>query len=148
METPSITFDQPLWLKATGIIEEANLKIVCRLGGFHTMMSFLGSLGGMMRGSGLEDLFNEVYAEHSVPQLMSGKAVSCALCAHFLTEAALTSILLQLLLEEGSIDEEMLKALSEGCCKVQNQQEIDELVDSHVYQKVSDALSSLENSLR
>ena len=55
VETPCVTFDQPLWLKATGIIKEAKLDIFCRLGGFHTMMSFLGSIGELMKGSGLED---------------------------------------------------------------------------------------------
>ena len=69
-----------------------------RLGGFHMEMSFLGSLGGMMRGSGLEELLNEVYAEHSVPHLMSGKAVTRALLAQFLTGAALVSTLLQQLI--------------------------------------------------
>ena len=67
----SKTFDQPLWLKATGIINDANLNIVCRLGGFHTSMSFLGSVGNMMKVSGLEKLFAEVYAEHSVIHMMS-----------------------------------------------------------------------------
>ena len=43
--TPCVTFDQPLWLKATGIIKDQNLKIVWRLGGFHMLMSFLGSVG-------------------------------------------------------------------------------------------------------
>lgn len=41
---PRVTFDQPLWLKAVGIIAESGLKIVARLGGFHTVMSFLGSI--------------------------------------------------------------------------------------------------------
>ena len=68
-------FYQPLWLKATGIINDANLNI-CRLGGFHTLMSFLGSVGNMMKGSGLEELFAEVYAEHSVIHMMSGNAFS------------------------------------------------------------------------
>ena len=27
------------------------MNIVCRLGGFHTMMSFMGSIGSMMKGS-------------------------------------------------------------------------------------------------
>ena len=31
-----------------GIIEEEQLPIVCRLGGFHTFMSFLGSVGVLM----------------------------------------------------------------------------------------------------
>ena len=49
VETPCVTFDQALcvWLKATGIIEEA-MGIFCRLGGFHIMMSFLGSIGELM----------------------------------------------------------------------------------------------------
>lgn len=62
VKAPCITFDQPLWLKATAIIQNENLPIVCRLGGFHTPMSFLESICKMMEGSGLEDLFSEVYA--------------------------------------------------------------------------------------
>ena len=42
--TPSITFDQPLWLKATEIVIEKSLNIVVHLGGFHTLMSFSGSI--------------------------------------------------------------------------------------------------------
>ena len=38
--TAYITFNQPLWLKAVEIITERSLRIVCTLGGFHTMMSF------------------------------------------------------------------------------------------------------------
>ena len=57
-----VTFDQPLWLKACGIIEEAGLDIVARLGGFHTLMSYLGAIGKVMKGSGIEELFNKVYA--------------------------------------------------------------------------------------
>ena len=60
IQVPSITFDQPIWLKASGIIEESKLNIVCRLGGFHTMMSFMGSIGVLVKGSGLEGLFAEV----------------------------------------------------------------------------------------
>ena len=51
--TPCITFDQPLWLKAVAIITERSLKILCRLGGFHTLMSYLGSIGNAMKGSGI-----------------------------------------------------------------------------------------------
>ena len=52
--TPCITFDQPLWIKAVEITKNKSLNVVCRLGGFHIMMSFLGSIGSMMKGSGLE----------------------------------------------------------------------------------------------
>ena len=39
--TPCITFDQPLWEKAMGIIKEKNLSMVYRLGGFHTLISYI-----------------------------------------------------------------------------------------------------------
>ena len=98
---PCVTFDQPFWLKATGIIKDANLDIVCRLGGFHILMSFLGSLGGIMKGSGLEELFGEVYAENSVVHIIAaGEAVSRALRAHFLTESALMT----LIVDKGIVD--------------------------------------------
>ena len=64
--TPCITFDQPLWLKATDIIKAKSMKIVCRLGGFHTMMSFMGSIGSMMKGSGLEEALEMVYGPNAV----------------------------------------------------------------------------------
>ena len=55
--TPIITFDQPLWWKSLQVIEgqpeNSPLRsIVLRLGGFHTEMSFIGSIG-LMAGSGL-----------------------------------------------------------------------------------------------
>ena len=71
--TPCINFDQPLWQKATGIIKIENVIVVCRLGGFHTFISLMGSIENMMAGSGLKGLL-EVYAENTVPPLLSGKA--------------------------------------------------------------------------
>ena len=63
---PCITFDQPLFLKAMCIIKAEKLPVVCRLGGFHTLMSFLGSIGVLMQGSWLKEVFEEVYARNSV----------------------------------------------------------------------------------
>ena len=94
VEVRSVTFDQLLWQKSVGIIDEANLRIVFRLSGFHMMMSFLGSIGNLMKGSGIEDLFIEVYAENSVNHILLGKAVSRALRTHFLTEAVVVTFLL------------------------------------------------------
>ena len=84
---PCVTFDQPLWLKATKIIQEKGLPIVCRLRGFHTLMSFLGSMGTIMKGSGLAESFETVYGEPTVRQMFAGKAVSRDFRGHFLVEA-------------------------------------------------------------
>ena len=56
--TPVLTFDQPLWWKATTIVasvkEDDDIKsVVLMLGGFHTRMSFLGCIGHLMGGSSL-----------------------------------------------------------------------------------------------
>lgn len=92
--TPCVTFDQPLWIKAIEIIKSKSLNIVCRLGGFHTMMSFVGSIGQMMKGSGLEEALETVYGPNAVNHMMSGKAISRALRGHFLVEAALVNKLI------------------------------------------------------
>ena len=62
--TPVIAFDQPLWIKAFEIIEAKSLNIVCMLGGFHLLMSFLGSIGEVMKESVLEEAMEQVYAEN------------------------------------------------------------------------------------
>ena len=56
-------------------------------------MSYLGSIGQIMTGSGLAEL-SEVYAEGSVIHMLSGHAFYCALRAHILTSAALFGILM------------------------------------------------------
>ncbi len=57
------------------------MDIVCRLGGF------MGSVGTMMRGSGLEEALGTVYGSNAVSHMI-------ALRGHFLVEAALTNKLL------------------------------------------------------
>ena len=78
------------------LVSLAQLNIVCRLGGFHTMMSFLGSLGKLMKGFGFETLLAEVYADNTINiHIISGKVISRALRAHFLVEAALMLLILE-----------------------------------------------------
>lgn len=68
-------------------------KIVLRLGGFHTLMSFLGSLGHLMGGSGLRELMETVYAPNACDHILSGKAISRAVRAHLLVDGALNALL-------------------------------------------------------
>lgn len=56
-----------------------------RLGGFHTLMAYLGAIGYIMRGSGLEDLWATVYAKNSIEEMLNGKAYKRAIRAHMLT---------------------------------------------------------------
>ena len=97
--SPVLTFDQPLYWKALQISfsEDDNSplrSIVLRLGGLHTEMSFLGAIGTIMNGSGLEDLLELIYAKNTVPHILSGKAISRAVRGHLIIDAALNILLL------------------------------------------------------
>ncbi len=54
----------------------------------------MDSIGSMMKGSGLEEALERAYGPNAVTQMMSGKAISRALCRHFLIEAALVNKLI------------------------------------------------------
>ena len=95
--TACITFDQPLWLKALDITIAKKLPVVCRLGGFHTLMSFLGSIGKLMAGSGLSSVLECVYGKNAVEHILSGKAISRAIRGHLLVDAALHMNLIDIL---------------------------------------------------
>ena len=64
------------------------MHVVCTLGGFHTMMSFLGSIGSMMKGSGLEEALVTVYGLNAVTHMITGKTTWCG---HFLLQATLVN---------------------------------------------------------
>ena len=95
METAVVTFDQPLWLKATEIVRSKDLPIVLILGGFHTMISYMGSIGVIMKGSGIHESLETIYGSNAADHILSGKAVSRAVRAHFRTEAVLKKLLLE-----------------------------------------------------
>ena len=96
--TPVITFDQPLWWKAQTILAseppESELhSLVIRLGGFHAAMSFLGCIGHVMSGSGLQELLEVVYSPNTVTHMLNGKAMARAVRGHLLVDSALNAML-------------------------------------------------------
>ena len=92
-----LTFDQQLYWIALMVIEDQPAscrlrRIVLLLGGFHTEMSLLGAIGTIMDGFSLKEMLTQVYAEASVDQMLSGKAVARAVRGHFLIDSALSVI--------------------------------------------------------
>ena len=59
------------------------------------LMSFLGSMGAVMKCSGLEEALSTIYGTNTVDHIFSGKAISKAIRAHILVESALTTKLLR-----------------------------------------------------
>jgi len=101
-----ITFDQPLYVKALDVVFKAQLDVVVRLGGFHTMMSYMGSVGHIMRGSGIEDILLLLFGENTIEYVLSGKAYAKAIRSHFLIQTALKQLLLQYLSNTNAEDDD------------------------------------------
>ncbi|CAG9823916.1 unnamed protein product [Phaedon cochleariae] len=95
-----VTFDQPLYMKAREIVAAAGpdsllSKCIVRLGGFHLLMSYIGCIGYLMNGSGLQDLMCTIYAPISVEKMLQGKAFARAVRALLLIHRALANMILE-----------------------------------------------------
>ena len=66
VDVPCIAFDQPLCYKTTKIMNDKDLNMICRLSGFNTLMSLLGSIVNYMAGSGIEQALALVYAPNTI----------------------------------------------------------------------------------
>ena len=139
--TPCVTFDQPLWAKATAIIEEQQLNMVCRLGGFHLLCSFLGSIGTLIGGSGLVDILELIFAPNVIQHIISGKAYARALRGHFLIYAALQKLIFEDMVHQNLVTAEELDSLA---CFRENE---DGLQVQGLAKKVEDALMSWKESM-
>ena len=91
---PVVTFDQPLWLKAMMIKKKSSLPITILLGNFHKQMSFLGSIGYVMKNSGILELLSTAYAPNSDKQMLEGKQYERAMRGHDLLTTSLKKIIL------------------------------------------------------
>ena len=139
--TPVLTFDQPLWMKAQRIIDAepsaSRIKnIVLRQGGFHMEISFLGSIGHIMTETGLKDLFSVVYAENTVPHMLSGKAIARAIRAHTLVELALHALIAADIFEINRPDN--------NAVDVNDEDSIDQANARHNRDERSDAIITLD----
>ena len=145
--TPVVTFDQPLWLKSAEIIAAKSMKIVNILGGFHLMMSFLGSMGEVIKRTGLSEAFETIYETNTVVHIMSEKTIAGAIRGHFLIEAALVTKLLSKV--EASTLQQITDILPDIEQALQNSYEdgLIELESSKIFIQASSQLSHIKQSL-
>ena len=71
------------------------MEIFVCLGGFHQLMSFLGSIGSLMEGSGLRRALETVYVPLTVGHMMTGKAYTRAVRGHRMSASAVLLLLLE-----------------------------------------------------
>jgi hypothetical protein len=70
-------------------------NILIRLGDFHTLMLFLGTISQLLCGSEIEETLKTIYAENTVSHMLTGKAYSRTVRGYILLSSVLTSMLLQ-----------------------------------------------------
>ncbi|KAJ8867215.1 hypothetical protein PR048_031010 [Dryococelus australis] len=87
-------------------------SVVVRLGGFHLLVSFLGSIGYVMNGGGIEELWETVYARNSIPHMLTGHAFSRAVRTHILTAAALIKLIIHTNPDSTDMCDNLLKLRS------------------------------------
>lgn len=146
-KTCVVTFDQPLYIKAKEIVANCQgtdlSNVVVRLGGFHLLMSFLGSIGMIMSGSGLKELLSTIYAENSIDKMLSGH--SRAVRAHNLVSLSLANEIvktIQLTEEEKSITEDIISNSDRSAILTTNENEQFQTLMT----KFTDALCKLESN--
>ena len=109
--------DQPLCKKAQEIVVTRSLDFIL-LGGFHTLMSFVGSIGYFMQGSALSEALGKICGENTVDKMLSGKSIARALRGLFLTESTLTTEIQELLLPNNVIDQEDIDCIQNEISKI------------------------------
>lgn len=133
-----VTFDQPLYLKAREILASSSSDsdsgiVIVRLGGYHLLMPFLGVIGYIMSGNGLQELFYVAYAQLSTERMMAGRAYSRAVRAHILCSLALVHVILTRMTDNETTQEETspskspLEALDRETLKQMFTQELEKL---------------------
>ena len=139
LPSTSVTFDQPLFIKAVEIAATKQLnKLVIRLGGFHTLMSAVSSIFHTMRGSGIDEALGQIFGPNAIVHILSGKAISRALRVLYLLDACLTTKLL----------EQIIPACKEHCDENDNcEQCIGDKFDSSLTMKDVEALQSLQSDV-
>ena len=144
---PIITFDQPLYWKASEIIANApdnsHLKeIVLLLGCFHTLMNLLGAVGYLMNGTGLKDILQVIYGENAVQHVLTGKAVQRAIRGHLLVDKCLGQMIVSDL-ANGMPEFAMLLAESEEqfSLLLKEQISLESVITSHIFGQINQVLN-------
>ena len=69
-------------------------------------MSFSGSIGGLKKGSSLKEALRVVYAENTVPHMITRMVISRTFRGHFLVQSALTTNLFNLFIVDSEDEAE------------------------------------------
>ena len=93
-----ITFDQPLYQIARGIISDKKSDVSCcfiALGTFHLLMATMAGISKLMNNTGLEEVMSTIYAENSLKSILNGKSYKRGMRAHSIVFISLVQLLVE-----------------------------------------------------
>ena len=93
-------------MKATEIKNAKCMAITYIFRGFYLLMSFSGSIGSLVKDSGLKEALGVVYAENTVPHMITRMTISPAFRDHFLVQSALATNLFNLFIVDSEDEAE------------------------------------------
>lgn len=139
-----VTFDQPLYIKAAEIVQASPdlTNPIVRLGGFHLVMSYMGAIGYIMSGSGLQGQWETVYATNSIKHMMTGHAYAHALRAHMLSAVSIVSLMLDTPNCLSGVNLDKLRALHSMLLKRECLEET--VLHEHAVEQLTQILGDLE----
>ena len=146
--SPVVTFDQPLFWKASEIVHEVEdnspvRDVVLLLGSFHTFMNLLGAIGTLMDGSGLKDILETIYGENAVVHMMTGKAVQRAFRGHLLVDQCLTDQIISKIIEKEPEFESLIQQLEALYSQAENGEiHVDKVIGSDCMEKFVQVVAS------
>lgn len=69
-------------------------NVIIRLGAFHLIISFLGCISFIMKGSGLKELLSTIYAPNSIDKMLTGQTYVRAIRGHLLVQLSVAKFVL------------------------------------------------------
>ena len=111
------------------------------------LMSFLGSIDAIMKGSGLEDLLAQVYAENCITHI-SGKVVSRAIRGHLLVESSLMSLIFNMIKETTDVHfEELDEFYNRALDDELDEGSLQALTETSVYKIITESIATVKAGL-
>ena len=150
---PIITFDQPLFWKASEITEEVTdddqvKEVTVMLGTFHMFMNLLGAIGTLMEGTGIRKLLEVIYGENAVSHILTGKAVQRAFRAHLLLDKCLTHEIVAQIAEQDPSFNQLLDELEEKYVSVlSHETEVDLIQNDETLLKIREIVETKQTDL-
>ena len=148
-----ITFDQPLFWKASEIVnavtDDSPIRDVIQLlGTFHNFMNVLGAVGTLMDGTGLKEIMETVYGESAIIHMMSGKAVQRAFRNHLQVDQYLTrQIVAKIMEDEPGFQDQVMELERLYMLMETGECDLDSLLESDCIDRIHNSLTEKRGEL-